>query len=167
MASWVFLGDGLKEVAAFDRAGHIGYRADIVGCPLSGGVVFFHQGEQVFDHHHPDNVVQIAVVDGDAGKAGADGRLHQVVNGGRPLHRLDLGAVGHDVLGGGVVKLEDIGDHVLLTLFDDPGLAPLVHHHQNFLFGDRLDPFWGPGAKKGGQRSAQTGGQQPQGDGQQ
>ena len=45
---------------------------------------------------------------------------------------------GHDILGGDIVKLEDIVDHILLDALDDALFLAHVHHHPDLFLGDVL-----------------------------
>ena len=80
-----------------------------------GALVTAHQTEKVLDIDDACDVVQGVLIDRNAGKALIDGQIDNVLDGGIHLHCNHIGAVGHDVRGGGVVKLEDVVDHLHLA----------------------------------------------------
>ena len=85
-----------------------------------------------------DDVIHVLLIYREAGQAGgADG----VQNGlliliqGQGDH---IGAVDHHVLGGHVVKLEDVFDELLLVALDGARLLALFHHGHNIVLRDSL-----------------------------
>ncbi len=85
-----------------------------------------------------DDVVGVLLVDREPGQAGlpdgADNLLVAVLG---PEHD-HVGAVNHDLLGGHVVELEDVVNHLLLARLNGPLLLADVHHHADLLLGDLI-----------------------------
>ena len=82
-----------------------------------------------------DDVVGVLLIDREPGQAGGlYGGLDLL---GRVVHpqHLHVGAVNHHVLGGHVVKLEDVLDHLFLAGLDGALLLADVHHHADALLG--------------------------------
>ena len=91
------------------------------------------------------NVIRILVVDGESGNAGVpDGAQDFLRSVPYPDHH-HVGAVDHHVLGGGIVKLENVIDELFLVGLDSAPFLAQVHHHADlvlahvFLIGFRID----------------------------
>ena len=68
--------------------------------------------------------------------------------------------MGHHVLGGVIVELEDVLDHFLFVFLDGAALAAHVHHHADFFLGDLLRLGVGVNADEP-QDAVGAGGQEP------
>ena len=76
------------------------------------------------------------MVYGNPGVAVFDGQVHSFRNRACILYRCHVGAVGHDFGDRGVVKLKNIGDHILGAVLNHALLLADIHHHQDFLLSD-------------------------------
>ena len=97
-----------------------------------------HIGQQVLDVADAHHSVDVLVVHRHAGAAVLHGGLHHLGDGVRVLHGNDVRAVGHGLPGGGVLKVQDVGNHVPLCLLDDALFLALAHHLEDFLLGDQV-----------------------------
>ena len=109
---------------------------------------------------HADDIVHILVIDGEAAQPGlADGPEDGLLVVANP-DAGHVGAVGHHILSGAVVELEDILDHFLLGFLDGTALPAHVHHHADFLLGHLLGLGVGIDAHEA-EDAVGAGGQQP------
>jgi len=106
-----------------------------------GAVALAQQGQQVLDVQDAADVVDGLLVHRDAGVAGFDGHLQQVLQVGVVFNGKQVGAVGHDLHHRAVVKLKDVVDHFPLGLFDGAVFVAHVHHHADLFLGDLLGVF--------------------------
>ena len=82
-----------------------------------------------------DDVVHVFVVDGEAAQTGiADGAEDFVLCIIHP-DAGNVGAVGHDLFGSGIVELEDVFDHFLFRFLNRAVFAADVHHHADVVLG--------------------------------
>ena len=92
--------------------------------------------EQILDMEDPEDVVEIPLVDRQAGEFLAGDRLQGGGQGGVVGQGDDFGTVDHQLGDFGVVELQDVVDHRLLGGADHPFFLAFVDHHADFLLGD-------------------------------
>src|SRR5437762_2350681 len=95
-----------------------------------------HGAQQVLGVEHADDVIQVALVDGDPGMAmlghEIDGFLDRLVD----FDRHQVGARDHDLANPHVAHFEDAMDHLALFFFEDTLFFADGDQHLEFFFGD-------------------------------
>ena len=95
-----------------------------------------HRSEQVFGIQHAHDVIQVALVDRDAGVPVLGDQLHGFFD--RLVHfdRDQVGAGHHDLPHKHVAHLEDAMDHLAFFFFEDALFLAHGDEHFQFFFGD-------------------------------
>ena len=129
---------GFKQVGASFGFRDKNCRTDELGNRLGGHLLagFRDTLQHILGIDDSNDVIDVVLIDRDSGEALLNCQIDDIGDGSGIFHSSHIGAVGHDILRGDIVKLKDVANHVGLVLFNRAFLVADINHHANLLFGD-------------------------------